>query len=65
MTRSMEVLIMGNKNWQGYDDEDRKQADMEKGDHVPPRKRSRRDNGFYGHMKVQNLMKGGRKCRGI
>ena len=40
---------MGNKNWQGYDKEDKKQSDMERGEYVPPRQRSKRDHGFYGH----------------
>jgi hypothetical protein len=40
---------MGNSNWSGFSDEDRKQEAMERGEYVEPRKRSKRDNGFYGH----------------
>lgn len=40
---------MGHKAWSGYEEEDRKQEDMEHGEYIKPRKRSRRDHGFYGH----------------
>jgi len=48
---------MGNSNWGGFSDEDRKQEAMERGEYVEPRKRSKRDNGFYGHMTRKSMNK--------
>jgi hypothetical protein len=55
---------MGNNNWGGYSEDEKEQARMEKGESVQPRKRSRRDNSFYGHMTRESMQKNYKSVKG-